>query len=190
MEELRMKKVLVIGAVTVALGLGVELIPATLNPQIAYAQKYSFKKNKVVISDINIKITKVSFYNGLTADDKKLIVFDYEITNKTNKQIDAIAGWQAVFKAYQSNPNTAGELTVGALSADTAEQILNDQTQIIKKGGTVHCRAAYELASDTKNVTLKAYKGDGGRYLGKHVYKIGTFQDQEFDAGVNWELVY
>lgn len=80
-----MKKVLVIGAVTVALGLGVELIPATLNPQIAYAQKYSFKKNKVVISDINIKITKVSFYNGLTADDKKLIVFDYEITNKTNK---------------------------------------------------------------------------------------------------------
>ena len=46
-----MKKVLTIGAVTVLLGLGGGLIPATLNPQITYAQKYSFRQ--IAINNLN-----------------------------------------------------------------------------------------------------------------------------------------
>lgn len=141
------------------------------------AKKYYFDGKTANLKDEKITINKVSFYKGdESSNNKNLIVFDYTITNKSDKDIDAISGWQAVFKAYQDNKNTEGELEVGGLPSDTSEEVLHNQDQIIKKGGSVKCRAAYQLDSNSKPVVLKAIKGYDGDFLGKKNFKIGNFK--------------
>lgn len=138
---------------------------------------YYFDGSTVNIRDLKIHIDKVSYYkNAETSNGNGQVVFDYTITNKTDKDIDAIMGWEAVFTAYQDNKNTEGELKVGALPEDTSEQILNEQTQTIKKGGQVKCRVAYDLDSNSKPVVLKATKGVDGKFLGKKIYKLNKLQ--------------
>lgn len=38
---------------------------------------------------------------------------------------------------------------------------------------------AFELDSDTKPVTLKAFKGYDGAPIGHHIYKIGKYKEQK-----------
>lgn len=141
--------------------------------------KYYFDGTVANASDVKIKITDVKFYKGdESSNNKNLIAFEYEITNKSDKDINAIEGWQAIFNAYQDNKNTEGKLKVGPLPNNTSEQILHDQDQTIKKNGTVKCIAAYELDSNSKPVILKATKGYDGNVLGKKTFKIKEFQDQ------------
>lgn len=143
-------------------------------------KKYYFDGKTANLKDEKITIDKVSFYKGdETTNDKNLIVFDYTITNKSDKDIDAISGWQAVFNAYQDNKNTEGKLEVGSLPNDTSEEILHNQDQIIKKGGHVKCRTAYQLDSNSKPVVLKAIKGSDGDFLGKKAFKLGKFKSAE-----------
>lgn len=149
-------------------------------------RKYYFDGKTANLHDEKIKITKISFYSAdENTADKNLIVFDYDITNKTNKDIDAISGWNVAFKAYQDNKNTEGRLKVGGLPEDTSQQVLNDQDQTIKKGGTVHSRAAYKLDSNEKPVVLKCFKGTDGRFLGQKKFKIGKFKDDESTVSQN-----
>lgn len=144
-------------------------------------KKYYFDGKVANLKDEKIKIDKVSFYKGdESSNNKNLIVFDYTITNKSDKDIDAISGWQAVFNAYQDNKNTEGKLEVGSLPNDTDEDILNNQDQAIKKGGSVKCRAAYQLDSNSKPVILKAVKGYDGDFLGKKSFKLGKFKTAKF----------
>lgn len=141
-------------------------------------KKYYFDGKTANLHDVKIHIDKVQFYKASEeTGNKNLICFDYTITNKTNKDVNAIDGWQAVFNAYQDNKNTEGKLEVGALPPDTSDQVLHDQDQTIKKGGTVKCRVAYELNSKTKPVVLKAFKGYDKDFLGKKTFKISTFKD-------------
>lgn len=143
-------------------------------------KKYYFDGKTANLKDEKITINKVSFYKGdETSDNKNLIVFDYTITNKSDKDINAINGWQAVFNAYQDNKNTEGKLEVGSLPNDTSSEILHNQDQIIKKGGHVKCRTAYQLDSNSKPVVLKAIKGADGDFLGKKTFKIGKFKSAE-----------
>lgn len=135
--------------------------------------QYYFDGKTANLHDLKIHIDRVQFYQASEeTNNKNLICFDYTITNKTDKDIDAISGWQAVFNAYQDNKNTEGKLEVGALPSDTSDQILHDQTQTIKKNGTVKCRAAYELDSTSKPVVLKATQGVDGKFLGKKTFKL------------------
>lgn len=151
--------------------------------QASTQSNYYFNGTTANIHDVKIHIDKVSYYPaGEGTNDKNLICFDYTITNKTNKDIDAITGWQAVFSAYQDNKNTEGKLEVGALPEDTSEQILNDQMQNIKKGGSVKCRAAYELDSTSKPVVLKATQGVDGKTIGKKTYNISKLKSQSNNA--------
>ena len=76
------------------------------------------------------------------------------------------------FQVSEDNKNTEGKLDVAAMPADTSDQILHDQDQTIKKGGSVKCRTAYELDSTSKPVVLKATQGVDGKFLGKKTYKI------------------
>lgn len=146
-------------------------------------KKYYFDGKVANLKDEKIKIDKVSFYKGdESSNNKNLIVFDYTITNKSDKDIDAISGWQAVFNAYQDNKNTEGKLEVGSLPNDTSEEILNNQDQIIKKGGSVKCRAAYQLDSNSKPVVLKAVKGYDKKFLGKKTFKIRKFKTAELKS--------
>lgn len=146
-------------------------------------KKYYFDGKTANLKDEKITINKVSFYKGDdSTNNKNLIVFDYTITNKSDKDINAITGWQAVFNAYQDNKNTEGKLEVGPLPNDTSEEILHNQDQTIKKGGHVKCRTAYQLDSNSKPVVLKAVKGYDGNFLGKKTFKLGKFKTAEFKS--------
>lgn len=147
-------------------------------------KKYYFDGKTANLKDEKITINKVSFYKGDdSTNNKNLIVFDYTITNKSDKDINAITGWQAVFNAYQDNKNTEGKLEVGPLPNDTSEEILHNQDQTIKKGGHVKCRAAYQLDSNSKPVILKAVKGYDGDFLGKKTFKLRKFKIAELKTG-------
>lgn len=138
----------------------------------ATKSKYYFDGKTANLHDIKIHIDKVSYYKADEMNDKDVICFDYTITNKTDKDIDALTGWQSVFNAYQDNKNTEGKLDVAAMPSDTSDQILHNQDQTIKKGGSVKCRTAYELGSTSKPVVLKATQGVDGKFLGKKTYKL------------------
>ncbi|MCT7702547.1 MAG: DUF5067 domain-containing protein [Lactobacillus crispatus] len=152
-------------------------------PKKEHKSEYYFDGTTANIRDLKIKITGVKFYKGTEESGKKLIVFEYDLTNKTNKEIDVNTGWQAVFTAYQDNKNTDGQLEVGAVP-NNYEKLLNNQTQNIKKNGHLNFVVAYELRDDTTPVVLKATKGPLGREIGKKTYKIGKFEQQS-DPSVN-----
>lgn len=142
--------------------------------------KYYFDGTTANLQDVKIKITGVKFYQGdETTNGKNVICFDYTITNKSDKDVNAITGWQDIFNAYQDNKNTEGRLEVAPMPSDTSDQILQEQDQSIKKGGSVQCRMAYELDSNKKPVVLKATKGYDGTFLGKKTFKIGKSLNQE-----------
>lgn len=149
---------------------------ANSSSQVAKS-KYYFDGKTANLHDLKIHIDKVSYYKGDdTTDNKDVICFDYTITNKTDKDIDALTGWQATFNAYQDNKNTESKLDVAPMPSDTSDQILHDQDQTIKKGGSVKCRTAYELDSTSKPVVLKATQGVDGKFLGKKTYKVKSLK--------------
>lgn len=181
-----MKKILTIGAITL---MGLSIVAcgkqqSSTSTKSSTTQqthgKYYFDGTTANLQDVKIKITGVKFYQGdETTNGKNVICFDYTITNKTDKDVNALTGWQAVFNAYQDNKNTEGKLEVAPMPSDTSDQILQEQDQSIKKGGSVQCRMAYELDSNKKSVVLKATKGYDGTFLGKKVFKIGKSLNQE-----------
>ena len=142
--------------------------------------KYYFDGKIADLNGAKIKITGVHFYDSASdlGYDKQEIVFDYQITNKSGKNINANSSWLAVFKAYQDGE----ELNIGNLPADTTQQILNNQTKTIKKGETVKCRIAYELNGSEK-VILKATHND--KQIGKKSFKPDNFKEQEAATSEN-----
>ena len=185
-----MKKILTIGAITL-MGLSIAACgkqQSSTSTKSGTTQqthgKYYFDGTTANLQDVKIKITDVKFYQGdETTNGKNVICFDYTITNKTDKDVNALTGWQAVFNAYQDNKNTEGKLEVAPMPSDTSDQILQNQDQSIKKGGSVHCRMAYELDSNKKPVILKATKGYDGTFLGKKAFKIGKSLNQKNNSG-------
>ncbi len=181
-----MKKIFTIGAITLV---GFSLAAcgnqqSSTNTKSSISQqthgKYYFDGTTANLQDVKIKITGVKFYQGdETTNGKNVICFDYTITNKTDKDVNALTGWQAVFNAYQDNKNTEGKLEVAPMPSDTSDQILQEQDQSIKKGGSVQCRMAYELDSNKKPVVLKATKGYDGTFLGKKTFKLDKLLDQK-----------
>ena len=146
----------------------------TKTVQVAKKDKYYFKDNKLVIHDLNIQITQTKIIQlgetGNEYGEKPVIAFWYKVTNKTNKEIDAMTAWIAVFKAVQdNNSNTVNELEVASLPDD---RFLDTQSQTIKKNGTVENAVAYTLSDATTPVKLTATKGIGGKKLGSMTYKL------------------
>ncbi|MFT9005527.1 MAG: DUF5067 domain-containing protein [Liquorilactobacillus hordei] len=136
-------------------------------------QKYYFKNNVAEIHDIKIQITNVEIKtadqtNGYS--DKPLIIFIYKVTNKTDKKIDPISAWLAVFNAYQDNDkNSVNELDIGST---IDEKYLDTQSEQIKKDGTVENEITYELSDMSTPVKLQATQGMDGKKLGYQMYRI------------------
>lgn len=141
--------------------------------------KYNFNGKTAHLKTIDAKITKVRFFNGNEENgNKKVIAFEYTITNKSKKPVDVNTAWISNFNAYQSNKNTDGKLEV-ASTPGNYQDILDNQDQKIKKGGHLNFVIAYELKNDTKPVTLKAEDEIAEKVYGKKAYKIGTFENQK-----------
>jgi ribosome-associated protein YbcJ (S4-like RNA binding protein) len=128
----------------------------------------------VKLHDINIKITSWKVIpvgqKGNEYGEKPVIAFWYDTTNKTNKEIDPINAWLAVFSVYQdTSKSQVNELDVASLPD---EKFLDTQTEAIKKNGTASNAIAYDLDSETVKVNLKAHKGDGGKLIAKQKIAI------------------
>ncbi|MFL2028129.1 DUF5067 domain-containing protein [Loigolactobacillus zhaoyuanensis] len=152
-------------------------IQASQPTTVQAATKYKFKKGVATIHDLKIKINAVKFLNPSDTDDHSRIVFEYTITNKTNKDIDAIDGWQAVFNAYQKNKNTEGKLEVASTPNGYDEELKN-QMQKINKGGSIKGVSAYNLDNTTTPVVLMATQGTDGKKLGQKTYKVKQFIEE------------
>ncbi|WNO29728.1 hypothetical protein [Bacillus phage SDFMU_Pfc] len=133
-----------------------------------------FKDGEAKLEDLKIKITETKVIpvgeKGNEYGEKPVFAIWYETTNLSDKEIDPITAWAAVFTAIQdNNPNSVNKLSVG-MSPD--DRFLETQLETIKKGGTVPDAIAYELDDLETPVTLVATQGIAGKELGKQDYQI------------------
>ncbi|WP_369094658.1 DUF5067 domain-containing protein [Macrococcoides caseolyticum] len=132
--------------------------------------KTGLKDNTAVLDDINVKVLETEFipkgtYEGQDKDQLGII---YEVKNKSDKEIDAISGWLAVFEATQDIKDTVHKLNVGGLpNLEKYTPFLDTQLDTIKKDGTLKNGIAYDLEDTTTPVILKATKGVNGEKLGE-----------------------
>lgn len=136
----------------------------------------SFKNNTVKLNDINVKITDTVFRPAGTTENQNTdqLLIEYKTTNKSDKEIDRISAWLAAFEAYQDSKDAERKLEIGAAPFDGKyKALLDNQTDNIKKGGTVEGVIAYDLKDTNTPVTLKAQQGVGGKELGTKTIEIG-----------------
>ncbi|MDA7026721.1 DUF5067 domain-containing protein [Bacillus sp. CLL-7-23] len=133
-----------------------------------------FKENEAKLNDLKLKITKTKVIpagkTGNEHGEKPIFAIWYKATNLSEKDIDPITAWMAVFEAVQdNNPNSVNKLEVAGLPDD---RFLDSQLETIKQNGTVENAVAYELDDLKTPVTLIATQGVGGDKLGKQSYNI------------------
>lgn len=135
----------------------------------------ALKNDTAVLNDIDVKILDAKFLPKGTYEyqENDQLAITYEVTNKTDKEIDPISGYLATFEAYQEDKNSNRKLEVGMLPSTKEYDFARDnQLDIIKKGGTVKNAIAYDLEDTTTPVELVATKGIGGEKLGNKIIKL------------------
>lgn len=133
-----------------------------------------FKDNEAKLEDVKVKITETKVIpvgeKGNEYGEKPVFAIWYEATNLSDKDIDPISAWIAIFTAIQDNdPNMVNELEIGSLPD---EAHLDTQMNTIKKDGTVANSIAYELDDLETPVTLVANQGLSGKELGRKDFEI------------------
>ncbi|MGB2993557.1 MAG: DUF5067 domain-containing protein [Paenisporosarcina sp.] len=133
-----------------------------------------FKDNEAKLVDIKINITETKVIKpgdpGNEYGEKPAFAIWYDTTNLSDKDIDPMTAWIAVFTAIQdNNPNAINELNVGMLPDDS---FLDSQMESIKKDGTVKNAIAYELDDLETPVTLVANQGISGDELGRQDFNV------------------
>lgn len=137
-------------------------------------KEFYFDGTVAEIRDVKIEILDHKVIlpgeEGNEYGEKPLLAFWYNTTNKTDKEIDPITAWLAIFKAIQDNdPNMINELNFGILPD---HRFLDTQMNIIKEGGTVENAVSYELSDLETPVTLVANQGLMGDEIGRHDYDV------------------
>lgn len=132
----------------------------------------SFKDNVLEIPTATVKITGHHVIDpgspGNRIGDKPIIVFDYEMTNKTDKELRTV-DFSSMFTAIQDNDKNA----INELKTGFSENIDTDNMMDkIKKGGTVKSSAAFELDDLTTPVELVAREKYGEEEVGSQTYKL------------------
>lgn len=132
----------------------------------------SFKDNVLELPTATVKITGHHVIDpgspGNRIGDKPIIVFDYEMTNKTDKELRT-ADFSSLFTAIQdNNENSVNELKTGFSEYIDTDNMLDK----IKKGGTVKSSAAFELDDLTTPVELVAREKYGEEEVGSQTYKL------------------
>ncbi|ULG70895.1 DUF5067 domain-containing protein [Macrococcus brunensis] len=133
------------------------------------SSKDELKDKTAVLDDIDVKILETELmpkgtYEHQTADQ---LVVTYEVTNKSDKEINPMTGYLAAFEATQEDANSERKLQVGMNPMNDKYSYVTDvQMNNIKKGGTVKSAVAYDLKDMKTSVVLHASKGIGGEKLG------------------------
>lgn len=132
----------------------------------------SFKDDVLELPTATVKITGHHVIDpgspGNRIGDKPILVFDYEMTNKTDKELRT-ADFSSMFTAIQDNDeNSVNELKTGFSEYIDTDNMLDK----IKKGGTVKSSAAFELDDLTTPVELVAREKYGEEEVGSQTYKL------------------
>lgn len=106
---------------------------------------------------------------GNEIGEKPLLVFDYDVTNKTDETLTT-TDFVVYFTAIQDNdPNKVNELDLGSyFDPETSDT----QLEQIKKGGTVAGTIAYELDDLTTPVDLVASKSFSQDEIGRQTFEL------------------
>lgn len=139
------------------------------------ADSVNFDGQTLETNNVKIEITDVKFIPaGETRNnygEDPVLAFWYDITNKSDKEIDPMRGWYDTFSVVQDNdPNLINELTIYPWNPD--KQFDNTQRQIIKQGGTVSNAIGYILTDSETPVTLTATNGPLGEEIGSHDFEV------------------
>lgn len=106
---------------------------------------------------------------GNEIGEKPLLVFDYDVTNKTDETLTT-TDFVVYFTAIQDNdPNKVNELDLGSyFDPETSDT----QLEQIKKGGTVAGTIAYELDDLTTPVDLVASKSFSQDEIDRQTFEL------------------
>ena len=106
---------------------------------------------------------------GNEIGEKPLLVFNYDVTNKTDETLTT-TDFVVYFTAIQDNdPNKVNELDLGSyFDPETTDT----QLEQIKKGGTVAGTIAYELDDLTTPVDLVASKSFSQDEIGRQTFEL------------------
>ena len=106
---------------------------------------------------------------GNEIGEKPLLVFNYDVTNKTDETLTT-TDFVVYFTAIQDNdPNKVNELDLGSyFDPETSDT----QLEQIKKGGTVAGTIAYELDDLTTPVDLVASKSFSQDEIGRQTFEL------------------
>ena len=106
---------------------------------------------------------------GNEIGEKPLLVFNYDVTNKTDETLTT-TDFVVYFTAIQDNdPNKVNELDLGSyIDPETSDT----QLEQIKKGGTVAGTIAYELDDLTTPVDLVASKSFSQDEIGRETFEL------------------
>lgn len=106
---------------------------------------------------------------GNEIGEKPLLVFNYDVTNKTDETLTT-TDFVVYFTAIQDNdPDKVNELDLGSyIDPETSDT----QLEQIKKGGTVAGTIAYELDDLTTPVDLVASKSFSQDEIGRQTFEL------------------
>lgn len=132
----------------------------------------SFEDSVLEIPAATIKITGHHVIDpgspGNKIGDKPIVIFDYEMTNKTNKDLKP-TDFSHFFTAIQDNDDNS----LNELESGFSENVdIENMTDSIKKGGTVKASEVYELDDLTTPVKLVAKEKYSETEVGSQTYKL------------------
>ena len=147
--------------------------PTTVNELKSTDFSQTFSDGVLDVPAAKIEITNHRLLKpgepGNEASEKPILVFEYNITNKTNENLTA-SDFVSYFTAVQDNdPNKVNELNVGAYFDP---EISDTQLEQIKEGGTVPGAVAYELDDLTTPVELVASRAFSQDEIGRQTFNL------------------
>lgn len=130
------------------------------------------ENGKVASENIQIDIKGYKVFpagaGGAKNSLNPVVVFYYDASNLSDKEIDALSAWTEIFDAYQNTgENDRNVLGTGIFVDDSVPA--EDGTTPMKKGETKSYYKSYELTDNTTSVTLKSHDGLGGAQLGDDI---------------------
>ena len=99
---------------------------------------------------------------------KPVVVFYYDVTNLSDKEIDANSAWTEVFDAYQNGSADDRNVLGTGIYVDESVPAENG-TKKLKKDEKASYYKPYELTDETTSITLKSHDGLGGAALGEDI---------------------
>ena len=147
--------------------------PTTVNELKSTDFSQTFKDGVLDIPAAKFEITDHHVVKpgepGNEIGEKPLLVFNYDVTNKTDETLTT-TDFVVYFTAIQDNdPNKVNELDLGSyIDPETSDT----QLEQIKKGGTVAGTIAYELDDLATPVDLVASKSFSQDEIGRETFEL------------------